>query len=472
MENAMTLDIPEAPPVWIESDLLATPLMPHNRAAEEAVVGAVLINEAALYDAAFLKTEAFYIHRLRWIWDAFKRMEARRVPIDILTVADELEKRGHLAEIGGSAYLTSLISQVPTSLNAKAYARVVESDHIRRLIISAANKSAQLAYNAALDIEDVIGQSNAANSGIELSQAGVGAMQLRDVFSLTFDDVAERVKHPREVWGLATGIPKLDKETGGIQRGELGYLPGKSGVGKTWLMLGWGVEFGKQSPGVIISMEMQKLAIGRRLLSGVTSVSTRAMKSGFIEQGDMNKLTNAISEYDQCPVWLDDKVHTVDSLHSLLAWGKREFGWTWFILDYALLLRVPGKDEIEKTNYIAGGAKNIVQELDVAGLILHHMTKTGGDSPSPDQGDMRGSQRQVDAADLQLFLTEFDEKDENVSRINPDQKKRMRTLRCTKGREVEDSKFKVHLVRRTPSPFWGEYAPQKYDESPLREFAP
>jgi replicative DNA helicase len=121
--------------------------VPHSREAEEAVVGAVLINPEAYYDIAqFLTADDFYIHRNKWIWESFGRLHEQRIPVDLLTLSEELERAGQLAEIGGSAYLTSMINQVPTSLNAEAYGKIVEENSIRRKMIQAANQIASLAY--------------------------------------------------------------------------------------------------------------------------------------------------------------------------------------------------------------------------------------------------------------------------------------------------------------------------------------
>src|SRR5512143_511893 len=93
----------------------ASTVLPHSRESEEAVVGAVLINPEVYYDLAqFLQPDDFYIHRLRFIWESYIRLHERRVPVDILTVSEELDDMGHLDEIGGQAYLTALLNQVPT----------------------------------------------------------------------------------------------------------------------------------------------------------------------------------------------------------------------------------------------------------------------------------------------------------------------------------------------------------------------
>jgi replicative DNA helicase len=438
----------------------AAPAIPHNRDAEEAAVGCVLINPLAIYDMLFLKPEHFYIHRLRWIWKAMQLLEARRVPLDYLTVADELENQGLLAEVGGPAYLTALITVVPTSLNAEAYARVVKADAIRRDMIAAANKIAQLAYDSNVEIEQAVGEAVSATAALEVLSDGQSLIKLDQLLGETLDEITERAKDPKEVWGYATGLPTFDKKTGGLQLGELVYVVGGPGVGKTWLDLGWSMELGKQAPGAVISLEMKRGAIGRRLLSGLTGVSTRAMKSGFVADGDWDKLTGVIGEKSGFPVWVDDASYDTHRLRSTLAWAKREYGIRWFILDYALLLLDRGKDETEQSKLISANLKRIVHDLNLSGTILHSVVKIGmdGGDAEPRMSDQRGSGQAIHDADVQLFLTKLYDNDPLVSGLLEEQKKKMVTLWCSKGRELEESKFKIHLVRKGLSPFWGEYA--------------
>src|SRR5512136_280386 len=138
-------------------------VVPHSREAEEAVLGAVLINPEAYYDVAhFLKADDFYIHRHRWIWETFTRLHERRIPIDNLTVTEELGQLGQLAEVGGPAYLASLIGNVPTSLHAEAYGRIVEETSIRRRMLAAANDIAKLAYQQETGVDTVMNEAEKA----------------------------------------------------------------------------------------------------------------------------------------------------------------------------------------------------------------------------------------------------------------------------------------------------------------------
>jgi replicative DNA helicase len=117
---------------------------PHSREAEEAVLGAVLINPEAYYDIAqFLQPDDFFIVRNRWIWETFTRLHETRSPIDFLTVCEQLEQQNQMQEIGGSAYLMTLVNQTPTSLHAEAYGRIVEDNSIRRRMLASANELAK-----------------------------------------------------------------------------------------------------------------------------------------------------------------------------------------------------------------------------------------------------------------------------------------------------------------------------------------
>src|SRR5688500_15694882 len=137
--------------------------VPHSREAEEAVVGAVFINPEVYYDVAqFLSADDFYIHRHRWIWEAFTTPHEQRIPIDLSRVSDELDRRGQLSEVGGPAYLTSLVNQVPSSLNAESYGHMVEGYSIRRKMINAANQIASVAYNERTNVDDVLDEAEKA----------------------------------------------------------------------------------------------------------------------------------------------------------------------------------------------------------------------------------------------------------------------------------------------------------------------
>src|SRR5512144_2656626 len=181
--------------------------VPHSREAEEAVVGAVFINPEVYYDIAqFLNADDFYIHRHRWIWETFNSLHEGRVPIDLLTVSNELDKRGQLSEIGGPAFLTSLVNQVPSSLNAESYGRIVEGYSIRRKMITAANQIASVAYNERTNVEDVMDEAEKAVFNVSERRLKHDLEPISSVLSEYYDRIDDLAKRPEEFDGVPTGF--------------------------------------------------------------------------------------------------------------------------------------------------------------------------------------------------------------------------------------------------------------------------
>lgn len=145
---------------------------PNSRDAEEAVLGAVLIYPESYYEIAqILHAEDFYVIRNQWLWDSFTRLHDRRVPIDILTVSEDLEERNQLNEIGGQAYLVALVNQTPTALHAEAYAKIVEQNSVRRRMLASANELAKLAYDQEKPLDTIIDEAEKSIFGLNPSQA-------------------------------------------------------------------------------------------------------------------------------------------------------------------------------------------------------------------------------------------------------------------------------------------------------------
>ena len=174
-------------------------VVPHSREAEDAVLGAVLINPEAYYDvASFLRADDFYIHRHRWIWETFTRLHERRIPIDLLTVTDELDQQGQLEETGGPAYLTALINNVPISLHAQAYGRIVEANAIRRRMLSAANEIAKLAYQQDSTVDTVMDEAERAVFGVSERRTTRDLRSIQEVLSEYYDRIDQLSSRDRK----------------------------------------------------------------------------------------------------------------------------------------------------------------------------------------------------------------------------------------------------------------------------------
>ena len=245
-------------------------LVPQSREAEEAVIGAVLINPEAYYDVAqFLHAEDFYIHRHRWIWEAFTHLQERRAPIDFLTVTEELDQQGQLAEVGGPAYLAALISNVPSSLHAEAYGRLVEQAGIRRRLLEAANKIAKLAYQEEMGIDAVMDEAEKSIFGVSEKRLTRDLQPIKEVLSTYYDRIDELSKRDGETMGVPTGFIDLDRLLGGFQPSDLIIIAGRPGMGKTAFMLSAAKNAAQiyKKHVAIFSLEMSSEQLVQRLIS-------------------------------------------------------------------------------------------------------------------------------------------------------------------------------------------------------------
>ncbi len=173
------------------------------------MLGSVLINPESYFDVAqVLDADYFYIIRNRWIWEVFMYLHENRSPIDILTLSEELENRGQLEEIGGQAYLMMLINQTPSSLNAAAYAHIVEETSVRRRMLAAANEMAKLAYQEEKPVEDII--NSAEKSIFDLSERRIrrDLQPIQNVINDFYDRVSMLSQRSDEIVGVPTGLSK------------------------------------------------------------------------------------------------------------------------------------------------------------------------------------------------------------------------------------------------------------------------
>jgi len=436
--------------------------IPHNPDAEQAVLGCVLINPESFYDAApIIKSADFYIHRHQWIWHAFAELRSKGMDIDLITVADVLERDNKLQECGNSSYLMELISRVPNSMNAASYATMVKSESTRRNYISIANKIASFAYDEKQNVEALPGMMRDAVE--EIDTRANTFVHISKPLSEIYDEIETAEANPREVWGLPTGLHKFDVSTGGIDKKNLVWLVGEPGIGKTWTLSQFALSFAESAPGALISMEMSTKSVVRRALSGLSTIRIKSMRSGIgLPHNWRAMFGDTAGVLEQLPIYISDKTMTTDYLRASLKALKRDHDITWFGVDYALLFDDHAENEIVRTEIISRNLKHICNDLDLAGVVLQSVTKSGMDSQlgSGSKSRMRGSGQMIHDADMILLLTAFEKLDELDDAIREEERKRMVTLWTTKGRDLEMMPVE-HLIRRDNSPFFEEYDPKK-----------
>jgi replicative DNA helicase len=393
---------------------------PHSREAEEAVLGAVLINPEVYVELSeFLTAEDFFIHRQRFIWEAYTRLFERRMPIDSLTISNELEDMGRLDEIGGPAFLTGLLNTVPTTLHAEAYGQIVRAAAIRRKLLTAANKIATLAYDQELELPVVTEQAVAALEGAVLRETGGNLVSLGEALGQAYDQIDALSRSP-ELPGTPSGLLDLDAKLGNFQAGALYVLAARPGQGKTSLMLTAARNAARSHKCVaVFSLEMPTLRLTNRLIAQESGLDVQLLDTGKVSEADWPRLTTAIEKLEHLPIYLDDTpaitpLQLKAKLRRLhLSVGKIDL----VILDYLQLMRAGQKTEnrTQEVGAISRALKALSKELNVPILAAAQLNRDVEKRASsrPQLSDLRESGDIEADADVVMFLHQPDPQPES-----------------------------------------------------------
>ena len=408
-----------------ESTAPSSPGVPHSREAEEAVVGAVLINPEVYYDIAqFLAADDFYIHRNRWIWEAFIRLHESRTPVDLLTLSEDLDRAGQLAEIGGSAYLTSLINQVPTSINAEAYGRIVEENSIRRRMIQAANQIASLAYKGDA-VDNVMGEAEKAIFGVSERRTKNDLLPIRNVLSSYYDRIDDLSKRPEDFHGVPTGFYDLDKMLNGLQPSDLLIIAGRPGQGKTGFLLSIAKNAGltHKKHVAIFSLEMSNEQVVQRLIAQETGIDSQRLRTGKLLENEWSLFTHAIEVFSDTHIYLDDTpAITPMQLRTKCRRLHMEFGLDLVIVDYLQLMGgdIRTDNRVQEVSQISRSLKVLARELNVPVLTAAQLSRDVEQRTDkrPVLSDLRESGSLEQDADIVMFIYRPDQYEKDTDKQN------------------------------------------------------
>jgi len=385
---------------------------PQARQAEEAVLGSVLIDPDAYFAVAQILTAGdFYIVRNRWVWEAFTALTERHTPIDYLTVCSELETNNRLGEVGGPAYLMTLINQTPSSLNAEAYAQLVAETATRRRLIEAANRIAGLGYDDCLPLDDSIRQAEQLLMAAGDRQVNREVTPLGRIMSRLYDQVQEAAQSGREFLGLPTGLIDLDNLLKGLQKGNLVVLAGRPGMGKTSLLLTIALNVGlvgRKRVGVF-SLEMSEDEVGNRFLAQESGIDGQRLKMGKLREDEAALFVAAVEKLSAAPILVDDTPSLTPA--QLRARCKRiqgQGGLDLVIVDYLQLMSGGGKFENRQVevSFISRQLKALAKELNVpvlAAAQLSRAVEQRGEK-RPQLSDLRESGGIEQDSDVVMFL--------------------------------------------------------------------
>ncbi|PJA41175.1 replicative DNA helicase [candidate division WWE3 bacterium CG_4_9_14_3_um_filter_39_7] len=386
-------------------------LPPQNIEAEQAVLGALLIDpEAIIKIGDKIKPDQFYRGSHQKIFAAMMSLFERREPADVLTVANELKESKDLDGVGGEAYLADLVNAVPSSANIESYTEIVKENAIRRTLISTASEMTKDSYETAKSIRELLQETEQAIFGISQENLSRTFVPIRDTLMESFDKLEELKKNKTGVRGVPTGFRDIDTKLSGLQDSSLIILAARPSVGKSSLALNISqyAAVHQKVPVGFFSLEMSRDELVNRLLASQSGVDSWKITTGNLNEEDFGKLGESMGILAEAPFYIDDTPGiSISEMRTKARRLQLEHGVKLIVVDY-LQLAVSRNltNRVQEVAEISQGLKNIARELKCPVLALSQLSRgvEQRGEQRPQLSDLRDSGSIEQDADVAMFL--------------------------------------------------------------------
>ena len=386
-------------------------LMPQNVEAEEAVLGAILVNPRCLDKViSTLKPEYFYKPAHRYIYEAILQLTNRNEVIDIVSVSDTLNINQKLELVGGRAFINDLSLKCIHTANVKYYADMVEEKALKRSLINAGSEIITSGYDLCSS-EESLEKAEKLIFDISSKKTTSELMPIESLVVDTYDAIEYRYKHPEELAGVKTGFYDLDELTNGFQKSDLIILAARPAMGKTAfaLNIAQNVALKYKKNVAIFSLEMSKEQLVQRLMCAEAEVESQRVKTGNMQAQDWEKLANAMNALSESSIWIDDTPGaTLTDIRAKCRRLAMTQELNLIVIDYLQLMETGGRD-LERTqqiSQISRGLKLLAKELNVPVIALSQLSRATEQRTDkrPQLSDLRDSGSIEQDADIVMFI--------------------------------------------------------------------
>ena len=385
--------------------------LPQNLEAERSVLGAILLDNNALNAALEnLRVEDFFLDQHRRVFQRMADLGESQQAIDLVTLTEELHRKGELESAGGSAYLASLVDGLPKVANVEHYARIVKEKALLRNLIHATHGIQQRAFEGDDDADAILDNAESSIFALAEDRVRLGLVPMKEVVQQSFDRLEKIFREGKSITGIPTGYTELDKLTSGLQPSELLVLAARPSQGKTALALNMAENIAVRGghPVAIFSLEMSKESLLQRLLSSVAQVDAHKFRTGHLGKEDWRRMTEALGEISAAPLWIDDAGSiSVVEIGAKARRLKRDKGLSLLIVDYLQLITARGRfgNRNEEVSSMTRGLKALAKELQIPVLVLSQLTRAPErDERRPQLADLRESGAIEQDADVVMFI--------------------------------------------------------------------
>ncbi|MDR2252950.1 MAG: replicative DNA helicase [Bifidobacteriaceae bacterium] len=400
-------------------------LPPQDIAAEQSALGAMLLSKDAIADVvSVLHADDFYRPQHEMIFSAITDIYSRGEPVDGVTVAAELTRRGEMGRIGGAQYLATLMAVVPTAANAGYYGQIVRDRAVLRRLVEAGTRITQLGYTAdGQAVDELVNSAQAEVYAVTERGAAEDYHHIADVLPPVVDELNELSAANRHVTGIPTGLNGLDNLLGGLHKGQMVIIAARPGKGKSTL----GLDFARSAAlrhklaTVVFSLEMSREEITHRLLSAESGVFLTNIRSGRMRQPDWPRIAERIGPIKESPLFIDDSPNmALMEIRAKCRRLKQRHGLKLVVLDYLQLMssgkRVESRQQ--EVSEFSRALKLLAKELDLPVVAISQLNRSAEQRADkrPEISDLRESGSLEQDADVVILINQAPDTEDNPDR--------------------------------------------------------
>ena len=437
---------------------------PQSLEAEMSLLGSILIDKDAMLKVADLvRIEDFYKDSHAKIFEAILDLYAKNEPLDILTLSNRLEEKGHLESIGGRSYLAALTNSVPTASNIVHYAGIVHRKATRRRLLTASNEIVRLSYQEEVeDISDILEQAQRQLFGVSQIYFKQSFTPIRGILSDAFERIDELHKNKGQLRGIPTGFRQLDNLLAGLQKSDLVIIAARPSVGKSSFVLDIirNVSVRQKIPVGLFSLEMSKEQLVDRMLCSEANVDLWKMRTGNLsdrpDSDDFPRIGHAIGVLSEAPIYIDDSPNlNIMQIRTKARRLQAEHGLGLIVIDYLQLMESKGSSDnrVQEVAEITRGLKGLARELNVPVVALSQLSRTVEQSKPaiPKLSHLRESGSIEQDADVVMFIyRKSADRNYRLEDIAPDERN-LAELHIAKHRNGPTGMVKLAFVEHLAS---------------------
>ena len=403
---------------------MAERIPPHNEEAERSVLGAVMLNKDVLSEVLEeVSADDFYNESHREIFKAIWELYKNNTAVDMLTVCEELKKRKALEMAGGRAYIATLTAEVPSTVNAVEYAKIVAEKAILRQMIKTSEDITEKGYDAKMAAGEILDYAESGIFKIAQKRQKNDYAKIQDVLLTNIKIIDAAAQNKDKIVGIPTGFKDIDEKTSGLQRSDLIIVAARPAMGKTAFALNIAQQSAVKagSSVIIFSLEMSKEQLGQRLLAMQARVEMQKLKQGDLDRKDWDRITMALDELNNTKIVIDDTPGiSVMEMRNKCRRLKAEQGLDLVVVYYLQLMSLQGKTDNrqQEISTISRNLKLLAREMDCPVIVLSQLSRAPEQRQDhrPILSDLRESGSIEQDADIVIFLYRDDYYNENTDK--------------------------------------------------------